>query len=261
MTGYFTYEFTFDNGVRIEQYYWGTSSGVNTLFYAAIDPTDGAAQWVKQRCSSSDARGHRITYGAGQIFIAGRFKGDLFQYPLDDATIKLHASSSSYPTALILAFDAASGDEIWGDVGVKPSSEHRHELFDVTYGDGVVFITGWFYDQIIFSDGYILRNYNSRRTDAFVAALDATTGATLWAKHFFYTDTGLAVTYAGDHILVLGRFSNCWAYFSDEVRLCNSNNYNVFVTALERTTGKALWAENLGRMNDYCAQQDETSDF
>ncbi|MBE3123707.1 MAG: IPT/TIG domain-containing protein [Planctomycetes bacterium] len=215
---------------------WGSPvnppAGNWDVFVAALDAGTGARLWNTFLGSSSEDYGYGIAVDAtGKVYVTGYSQ--------------VGTGFAGSWEVFVAALDAGTGACLWNkSLGTSatgtyaPSFAHHGIAAD---GTGKVYVAGY----SLATWGTPVNPFAGEYSDAFVAALDAGTGACLWNTFLGSSSSdyggGIAVDGSGK-VYVTGSSDGSWGSPVDPFAGPSSG----FVAALDTDTGARLWNTFLG---------------
>jgi hypothetical protein len=202
-----------------------SSPGAKDVFVAKLG-ADGSYLWAKAFGDGyHDAIGHGVAVGtSGHVVLTGQFSG-----ALDFGGATPVTSAGGGPDVFVAKLDASTGGYVWAQQfnSGAPADSSNGESVAVD-ASGNVSVTGEFSGTVDFG-GSLLASAGG--LDAFLAKLDAKTGAPLWSRRFGDAKDqwgrSVAVNAAGE-TLVAGDFAGS-IYFAVGQTLVSTSGRNVFL--------------------------------
>jgi len=218
-------------------------SGKN-FFYLAIlslvfdaNAAKAQAEWVKQLgglegdvgvCSAADGFGH--------VFTIGTFSGT-------SSFGNYNISSLGRGDVFVIRSNASTGDIDWVRQIGGNSEDYGNAIGSDPFGN--IYCTGRFSGTVLFGTFSLTATGTA---DAFVAKIDPTVGAVLWAKKMGGSgfDGGFAITSDGlGNIYTTGCYQGTGIFGTFTLNPVGSN-LNVFVQRIDATSGSVVWAKGYG---------------
>jgi len=215
-----------------------TSAGGPDIFVAKYSGVDGSHLWSRRfgGPQSDIAYGVAVDDG-GDVVVTGFFQG-----AADLGGGAVHSILGGLDT-FVAKYAGADGRYLWSrdlggggdDIGYAVAAD----------GSGGVFVTGFFMGRMVFGTTILITTAGSN--NVFVAKLDATTGARVWARGYGSAANergyGIAVDRSGD-LLVTGFFQGSVDFGGGP--LTSLGGSDVFVAKYAGGTGAHVWSRSAG---------------
>ena len=218
-----------------------TSTGATDAFVVALDGATGAPLWAQRTgaAGTSADHGRGIAVTAEAVFVSGYYQtGALTGFAAGAAT------SAANNDAFVAALDPGTGAPLWARASGGPGDDRGLELAATSNG---VYVSGYYGPGTI--TGFAAATGPSAgSTDAFVAALNPLSGATLWATRAGTagSDFGRGITASGSSLFVTGYYAEGPVTgFLAEVGV-SAGGTDVFLAHLDPATGAPVWVSRTG---------------
>lgn len=232
LTGYFAGTMTLGSTTL-------TASGQDA-FVAAVNPTTGAVNWAVRGGGTSTDRAHRVVATANGVYVTGMYLGT----PTGFLSGAGASTSTSYYNPFVAALNPSTGAALWAKrAGNGSASDYG---WGIAANSSYVFATGYYTGT---PTGFLSGlSASAGGNDAYVAALDRTTGATVWKVRTgsTSTDRGYALAATETAVYAVGTV-NVGTQTGFASTAGNSvGGYDAYVAALNATNGSTLWAKRTG---------------
>lgn len=237
-----------DGTVYVAGYFAGTMTlGSTTLtssgqdaFVAAVNPTTGAVNWAVRGGGTGTDRAHRVVATANGVYVTGMYIGT----PTGFLSGAGATTSASYYNPFVAALNPSTGAVQWAKrAGIGTTSDYG---WGIAANSTHVFATGYYSGTPTgFLSGLAA---SAGGNDAYVVALDRTTGATAWRVRTgsTSTDRGYAVAATESAVYAVGTFNTGTQTGFASAAGNTVGGYDCYVAALNATNGSTLWAKRTG---------------
>lgn len=240
LTGYFT-----DTRLIFDSDTLTNPSGFTAYFLAGLD-SNGTVKWLKGATSTAASyandAGNSVAIGqSGNVYVTGRFTS-----PTLDFGSGVIINSGNWD-GFIVGYDS-TGTTLWAkDIGGAGSDEIGSGI--TCDRNGNIFITGYFYSNIISIDLIQLTNSSASgsTSEGYVAMFD-NSGVAVWGKSLggILNEDGYQVgtDFNGD-VYVAGHFNSPFLSFDGHVLINTSASSNIFFAKLDHLTNEIVQPEHV----------------
>ena len=221
-----------------------TSAGAQDVVVAKVDPA-GAVVWaLRVGGTGFDFAGDVTLDAAGNVYASGAFRRDA-----DFGSITLTADAAGFTDAFLMKL-SPTGTVLWASRAGGPIGDGASGI--VTGSAGAVYLAGTFAETADFGTAALT---SAGGTDVFVAALDAATGAFMWAERAGGTgfDSGTVAAGPSGDLYVTGAFQETVAFGT--TTLTSGGGSDAYVARFAPSTRAFAWATRVGGPSDAFSSQ------
>lgn len=219
----------------------GTSAGSYDAFVAALNPATGAAIWAVRSGSTGADYGHEVARNSTGVYVTGYYSGGTMTGFGASA-----GAGAGLTDAYVAALNPSSGAALWAKRTGVPGATCYGQSVAAT--DTGLYVTGYYNGTLT---GFAAQAGASNGNDAFVAALNPSTGASVWARNG--GDVGLGIAANSSRVFASGYFQGVGGGFLQDVGT-SAGSADAYVAALDAATGTNVWARRAGQAGSDVAQ-------
>jgi hypothetical protein len=222
-----------------------TSSGLQDVFAARLDPTSGQFLWAQRMGGTGLDLSHNLVADSSGIYLTGTF--------VSTASFGPTNLTSAGGSDIFVTHLDTSGNFVWSDrMGGSAADEGWGLALD---GSGNLYVTGDFEGTAKFG-GFTLSSPSNYYHNIYVVQVQAATGTVTWADGWVSSlskdgesGRGLVTDSAGN-IYVTGQFCGTVKFGSTTLSATGTDPRNAFVAELS-PGGSVAWASQLGSPTGY----------